>query len=142
MIISEAEKNRIRKLHRELFILKEHGIGMTSVGSGFVNPQGGTGRVGKFLTRQVELDECGEERDPMEDNVIQRFPPMEENLAGYYDFGEEEGLPQEVYEELPANSQSTQALKQLAGDDPSQDVPQNQGPSDNMDADDGMAMFE
>jgi len=79
MIISEAEKNRIRKLHRELFILKEHGIGMASVGSGFVNPQGGTGRVGKFLTRQTELAECGEDMDP-----------MEENLAGYYDFGEQE----------------------------------------------------
>ena len=57
---------------------------------------------------------------------------MEENLAGYYDFGEEEGLfLQEVYEELPANglSRYSGSVNQLAGDDPSQDVPQNQGPS-------------
>jgi len=90
MIISEQEKNRILNLHKELFILKENAAlgGMASVGSGFVNPQGNSGRVGEFLARQAELEECGENRDPMEDNVIQREPPMEENLAGYYDFGE------------------------------------------------------
>ena len=95
MIISESEKNRIKKLHKKYFIIKENALGgMASVGSGFVNPQGGTGRVGQFLARQAELGEdCGGSHDPMEDNVIQRFeePPMEENLAGrFYDFGEEE----------------------------------------------------
>ena len=81
MIISEAEKNRIRKLHRELFILKEHALGgMASVGSGFVNPQGGTGRIGEFLARQAELGEdCG---GTHEDSV-------EKNQASY-DFGEVE----------------------------------------------------
>ena len=92
MIISESEKNRIKKLHKKYFALKENALGgMASVGSGFVNPQGGTGRVGQFLARQAELGEdCGGSHDPMEDNVIQREPPMEENLAGFYDFGEVE----------------------------------------------------
>ena len=89
MIISEAEKNRIKKLHRELFILNEQGVGsMASIGSGFVNPQGGTGKVGEFLARQSELDECGEGRDP-----------MEENLAGFYDFGEVELSEEEIKKE-------------------------------------------
>ena len=91
MIISEGEKKRIKKLHKKYFNLNEGALGgMASVGSGFVNPQGGTGRVGQFLARQAELEECGESLDPMEDNVIQRFPPMEENIAGFYNFGEEE----------------------------------------------------
>ena len=90
MIISEAEKNRIKKLHRELFILKEQGLGsMASVGSGFVNPQGGTGRVGEFLARQAELGEdCG---GTHEDSV-------EKNQASY-DFGEVELSEHETEEE-------------------------------------------
>jgi|10_taG_2_1085330.scaffolds.fasta_scaffold92836_2 hypothetical protein len=86
----ETDKN-LQKLVKENPTLKEQSLGgMASVGSGFVNPQGGTGRVGQFLQRQKELDECGESGGPMEDNVMQRYdqrydPPMEENLAGFYE---------------------------------------------------------
>ena len=96
MKITKEEKERILNLHETYrcwngSLIKEHALGgMASVGSGFVNPQGGTGRVGQFLQRQKELDECGESGGPMEDNVMQRYdqrydPPMEENLAGFYE---------------------------------------------------------
>ena len=39
-------------------------------------------------------------------------------------------------------SQFTQSSKFSSGEDPQQDVSQDKGPSDNMDADDGMGMFE
>lgn len=40
------------------------------------------------------------------------------------------------------NNQFTQSSKFSSGEDPQQDVPQDEGPSDNMSADDGMGMFE
>ena len=40
------------------------------------------------------------------------------------------------------DDQFTQSIKFSSGEDPQQDVPQDEGPSDNMDADDGMGMFE
>jgi len=96
MKITKEEKNRILKLHESYrnckgSLIKEHALGgMASVGSGFVNPQGSTGTLSKFLQRQQELDECGEGGGPMEDNVMQSYdqrydPPMEENLAGFYE---------------------------------------------------------
>ena len=40
------------------------------------------------------------------------------------------------------DDQFTQSSKFASGEDPQQDVPQDEGPSDNMNADDGMGMFE
>ena len=40
------------------------------------------------------------------------------------------------------DNQFTQSSKFSSGEDPQQDVPQDEGPSDNMNADDGMGMFE
>jgi len=71
MNISKEEKQQIKHLHNQQFILKEEKINsIASIGSGFVNKQGDSGRIGKFINRNSEED------------------PMEENLAGYYDFGE------------------------------------------------------
>jgi len=99
MIISENEKNRIRKLHKEHFILNEQGLGsMASVGSGFVNQQGGTGRVEKFIDRQTELGN------------------------GYYDFSE-----YELNEQKPSDSagdapteQSKEKPEDSVGDAPTE----------------------
>jgi hypothetical protein len=45
-------------------------------------------------------------------------------------------------ETTESNNQFTQSSKFASGEDPQQDVPQDEGPSDNMNADDGMGMFE
>ena len=45
-------------------------------------------------------------------------------------------------ETTESENQFTQSSKFASGEDPQQDVPQDEGPSDNMDADDGMGMFE
>jgi hypothetical protein len=47
-----------------------------------------------------------------------------------------------VSEDNEDEDQFTQSSKFASGEDPQQDVPQDEGPSDNMDADDGMGMFE
>ena len=83
MNMTKEEKQRIKHLHNQQFLLKEEKErslnlqegalgGMASVGSGFANKQGDSGRLGKFINQNSEED------------------PMEENLAGYYDFGEVE----------------------------------------------------
>jgi hypothetical protein len=45
-------------------------------------------------------------------------------------------------ETTESNNQFTQSSKFASGEDPQQDVPQDEGPSDNMNANDGMGMFE
>jgi hypothetical protein len=71
MNITEEEKQQIKDLHNQQFLLKEEKINsIASIGSGFVNKQGNSGRIGKFINHNSEED------------------PMEENLVGYYDFGE------------------------------------------------------
>lgn len=47
-----------------------------------------------------------------------------------------------VAENNEEEDQFTQSSKFASGEDPQQDVPQDEGPSDNMSADDGMGMFE
>jgi hypothetical protein len=47
-----------------------------------------------------------------------------------------------VVSEDNGEDQFTQSSKFASGEDPQQDVPQDEGPSDNMNANDGMGMFE